>query len=149
MPSVRSKRIFRSIERFGSLGSWIKVAPRVVSTKCQASYPVSYPGKKSQAEPLLNSESASARFPFSNVPEKREVGVGAGAAVGVEEENVGVGLGARVEIVGVGEGEGVLLAAGVGDGVAVGTNVAVPDPGQVCESLMPESTLLIVAKEPD
>ena len=36
-PSVLWKRILSSIERFGSFGSWKKVAPRVVRTKCHAS----------------------------------------------------------------------------------------------------------------
>lgn len=45
VPLVRWKRILRSIDFLGSRGSWMNVAPRVVRTKCHASYPLSYPGK--------------------------------------------------------------------------------------------------------
>ena len=91
---------------------------------------------------MLNSESARAKFPFSNVPENLVVGVGAGVDAAVA---VGVGLAVTVgETVVVGVGVGV----GVGEGWMVGTYVAVPEPGQVCESRIPESRPLIVANDP-
>ena len=78
------------------------------------------------------------------------VGVGDGEAVGVGDAvfvAVGVGDG---EAVGVGEGDAVLVAVGVGDavGVAFVKFVGVPEPGQVCDKRMPESTPLIFASEP-
>ena len=70
-----------------------------------------------------------------------EVDVGVGDAVAVGE---GVGRG---EAVCVGEGDG--EAVGVGVGVANGRTAGEPSPGQVCESLMPESEFNIDAYEPD
>ena len=87
---------------------------------------------------MLNSESARAKFPFSNVPENLVVGVGAGVDAAVA---VGVGLAVTV-------GETVVVGVGVGEGWMVGTYVAVPEPGQVCESRIPESRPLIVANDP-
>ena len=62
-----------------------------------------------------------------------------------EGEGAGVGDGLAVGVI-----EGLGLGVGVGDGevVIVGTNVAEPLPGQVCESRIPESTVLIVARDP-
>ena len=87
---------------------------------------------------MLNSESARAKFPFSNVPENLVVGVGAGVDAAVA---VGVGLAVTV-------GETVVVGVGVGEGWMGGTYVAVPEPGQVCESRIPESRPLIVANDP-
>jgi hypothetical protein len=74
------------------------------------------------------------------------VGDGEGDAVFVAVgDAVGVG-----ETVGVGDGDAVLVAVGVGDavGVAFVKLVGVPEPGQVCERRIPESTPLIFASEP-
>ncbi len=110
----------------------------------------------------MNSESASAKFPFSRTPENLVVGVGAGVTTGV-----GVGVGVvvgdvvvvgvgDVVVVRVGEGEGdavgvgetVGVGDGDGEGVIVGANVASPAPGQVCDRRIPESVPLIVASDP-
>ena len=56
---------------------------------------------------------------------------------------MGEGDGVRVAV-----GDGVGVEVGVGDGVAVGTKVAVPEPGHVWDKRIPESMVLIVAKEP-
>lgn len=88
------------------------------------------------------------------------MGVGAGVAVDVGEgegvdtdEIVDVGVGDGVGVlldVGVGDEEttGVGDGVGVGDEVGVGTYVAVPEPGQVWDKRIPESIVLMVAKEP-
>mgnify|MGYP003340073364 CR=1 FL=1 len=85
----------------------------------------------------------------------RGVGVGRGYGGGEGGEAVGEAVGETVGVtegdavgrgvvVGDGEvdGEAVLLGEGVGDGEVEG---AAPDPGQVCESLIPESVTLIIA----
>ena len=111
----------------------------------------------------MNSDCAYAKFPFSRVPENLVVGVGtgvadelttgdgddAGDAVGDE---VGVGDGERVgDAAGlaVGVGDGDEIGVGEGEGVMVGTKVAVPLPGHVWERRMPESIVLIVARDPN
>ncbi len=64
------------------------------------------------------------------------VGVGVGVAIGV-----GVGVGVAVEVT---------LGDGVGDGIGVGVTdgVADLDPGQVCESRIPELVVFVAAKVP-
>jgi hypothetical protein len=82
----------------------------------------------------------------------REIAETVGFGVGVGVEAIGtVGVDDAVAVgVGVGEGDAVLVAVGVGDavGVAFVKFVGVPEPGQVCDKRMPESTPLIFASEP-
>lgn len=96
----------------------------------------------------MNEELANALSPFSRVP--------LNALVEVVAVGVGDGLGdgdGEVVVVGDGEGDGLgegeVVGVGDGDGLGVVVVVtAVPEPGQVCESRIPESTPLMSAIDP-